>query len=192
MADFVMTEQMETFCQAIAAGVGRGEAARRARPDMTPGSAAASASRWLRLPEVILRIGILRGATVDGNISAIESMVYDKPLPPNFTLTSTETRVITNNDREKIVAGLWKVARVCLGEEFAEKEVQDKDGNVLSFERHRAMDAKSALRALELLGKIDNVGLFVERKRFDIKTDVENMSDEELDKEIAKYSSKLN
>lgn len=189
-----MNETLDAFCQNIAKGMRRGEAAAAAKPSLTKGSAATMATSWLKKPEVQLRIAILRGAADDEDLAALEAAVKGTPytMPPQVTITSNRVEVFTKGDRDKIAAGLWKLARICMGEEFAEKEIQDKDGKVLLFERHRAVDAKSAIRALELLGKIDTVGLFVERKRLDVKTEVENMSDAELDAEIDKYSKQLN
>jgi phage terminase small subunit len=102
---------------------------------------------------------------------------------------STIKAQIANSGREAIEAATltrqWIIERLMLNAQMALGQADivssvTKDGVTIT-ETIRKIDHAAANRALELLGKIDAIGLFMDRKAVDIRQEFSGMSDDELD-----------
>jgi hypothetical protein len=83
-----------------------------------------------------------------------------------------------------------KSAQMGLGEVKAKFSKKDKaTGDVIELEAV-VLDQSAANQALQMLGKIDMIGLFMERSKVELSKTFEEQTDDELDAFIAANSNK--
>jgi hypothetical protein len=87
--------------------------------------------------------------------------------------------------REWIISRLMKSAQMGLGEVKASVSKKDRDTGEIVDIKTTILDQSAANQALGLLGKIDNIGLFVDQSRVTIETEFADMTDEELERYVS-------
>ena len=106
---------------------------------------------------------------------------------------STETPILKRYsvDRELIITQLLEQLEISMGRRLVKIKVYRKSADKIEEIEVSQYNATAALRALELLGKIDTIGLFVERSKVDITSRFDAMTDDELDEFIASNGARI-
>src|SRR5208282_4570181 len=94
-------------------------------------------------------------------------------------------------DRELIITQLLEQLEISMGRRLVKIKVYRKSADKIEEIEVSQYNATAALRALELLGKIDTIGLFVERSKVDITSRFDAMTDDELDEFIASNGARI-
>ena len=92
--------------------------------------------------------------------------------------------------RELVIDDLMQIVEVSMGRKLVKAIVYNKHTGKPEEVEISQFNMWPALRALELLGKVDTIGLFVERSKVDATGRFEAMSEEELDAYIAELDAK--
>jgi len=87
--------------------------------------------------------------------------------------------------REMVIRDLLEVVEIAMGRKLTKLKIYRKAADKIEDVEVSKFDMGSALRALELLGKVDTIGLFVERSKVDMLNRFEAMSDDELEEFIS-------
>jgi phage terminase small subunit len=87
--------------------------------------------------------------------------------------------------REMVIRDLLEVVEIAMGRKLTKLKIYRKAADKIEDVEVSKFDMGSALRALELLGKVDTIGLFVERSKVDLLNRFEAMSDDELEEFIS-------
>jgi phage terminase small subunit len=116
------------------------------------------ACKLLKHPKIAQRVGVVQAEATKKAIAAHE-------------LT-----------REWVLENLMLNARMALGQADIPFSVTE-DGKTTS-KTFRKIDPAAANKALELLGKVDGLGLFVDRSSVDVRQEFAQMDDNELDQFI--------
>jgi hypothetical protein len=93
--------------------------------------------------------------------------------------------------RELVIDNLMEIVERAMGRQLVKLRVYRKITDSFEDIEISQYNATAAIRALELLGKVDTIGLFVERHEVDRMSRFEAMSDEELDAHIDGLNEKL-
>jgi Terminase small subunit len=164
-----LTEKQTAFCYAFIETGNQSEAYRRAYDagKMTQMSIASEASKLIKRPQLAGMIKALREAR---DAKAQEKLGLD---------------------REWILSRLMKNAEIALGEKptvqngFVLQDLFDTSDKPTQLPQVYDRDASAANQALALLGKVDTIGLFLDRSKVTVEKQYEEMTDEELDEFIA-------
>jgi phage terminase small subunit len=158
----------EIFAQQVASGKTAAEAYRIAGYDAeSDNSVYAAASRLLSSDKIAERVEELKSRAAN-----------------DIVLT-----------RQWVLERLMRNARIAMGEEKIKVSVKDKETGLPTEVETIKYDAAAATRALELLGKVDQIGLFVERSETGKPGEFANMNYDELleslQADVAEYGEAL-
>jgi hypothetical protein len=158
MAD--LTPKQERFVTEYLATNNASEAYRRAYNSKTrrENTINVEACKLLKNPKIARRVGVVQAEA---------------------TKKAIETQLLT---REWVLEQLVLNARMAMGQ--ADIPFSVTEGGVTTSKSYRKVDHGAATKALELLGKVDGIGMFVDRSSVDIRQEFAQMDDNELDQFI--------
>lgn len=97
----------------------------------------------------------------------------------SYRKKSEEDAIVT---RRWVLDRLMKNAQMALGEIPTPVSVKNKETGEFETVEVVAVDIPAANKSLELLGKLDTIGMFVDRQRVTVDNEFEDMTDDELER----------